>query len=80
MGWSMIREGGHEEMERELERAYNEGCEDGYEKAMREMRGGYGNRYDGQIYSGDMGRYDGEDYGDRRGVKGTGPYARYHRR
>ena len=76
MGWRIIGEGrggydGHEEeMERELQRAYEEGFEEG-------RRGGYGERRD---YGGDMDGYDGDGYGERRGVKGTGRYSRYRRR
>lgn len=79
MGWRIIGEGrggydGHEEeMERELQRAYEEGFEEG----RREGRGGYGERRD---YGGEMDGYDGDGYGERRGVKGTGRYSRYRRR
>ena len=78
MGWRIIGEGrgsfgGHEEeMERELRRAYEEGFEEG----RREGRGGYGER--GEY---DRGGYEYDDaYGERRGVRGTGPYSRYRRR
>lgn len=59
----------------EAQEAYEKGFEHGYRKAMEESRGGYGERYDG-------GDYDGGDdgYGERRGVKGTGPYAGEYRR
>ena len=70
----------------ELENAYYRG----YEDAMREIQGSrYGERGG---YSGDgRGGYgmrepwkedddDNYDYGERRGVKGTGPYSRYPRR
>ena len=61
---------------------YDEGYEDGYKagyrKAMKEAhseshRDGYGERIDG-----DSGGYHrrGDDYGERRGVPGTGPYSR----
>lgn len=56
---------------RELERARREG----YEDAMEEMRGGYGER--GGYDDDDNSMYD---YGERRGVRGTGPYSRYRRR
>lgn len=91
MGWQMFVEGrksrmggrDEEEFEDMLEQAYREGCEDGKRKAMHEMRGGYGERsgYPGGMDDGyDGGRYDGEGYGERRGVKGTGPYAGEYRR
>lgn len=65
MGWRVIGEGrsfgDNEDMERELKRAYDEGCRDGYEKAMMEReRGGYGERYN----DGRMGDYGDGGYGD----------------
>lgn len=85
MGWKMYEMGhgdfGRDDIEDREERAYREGCRDGYEKAMREMdgRGGYGERGydDGRIVDGDG---YGDGYGERRGVKGTGPYAGEYRR
>ena len=63
-------------MDRELEKAYKEG----YRAAMEEMDGRYGERGmrrrmddDGRIWD------DDDEYGERRGVKGTGPYARRRR-
>ncbi len=58
-----------------LQKAYDEGFEDGYRKAMKEAhsmgeRDGYGERMEGGGYQ----RRD--DYGERRGVPGTGPYSR----
>ena len=72
----------------ELEEAYHEGRRRGYEEAMREMggdrygergggssRGGYGER-ESRMFD----PYEREDmYGERRGVRGTGPYSRYRR-
>lgn len=61
----------------DIERAYRDGCKDGYRKAMEEVerrgygeRGGYGER------DGGYGERE-EGYGERRGVKGTGRYSRY---
>lgn len=73
------REWMREDFERDdsskLQKAYDEGYEDGYRKAMKEAhnmgeRDGYGERMDGGSYR----RRD--DYGERRGVPGTGPYSR----
>lgn len=72
-----------------LERAYRRGCKDGKEKgyrmAMEEMHG-YGQRggSSGGSGSGSGGGYgqrdwEEEDYGERRGVRGTGSYSRYRR-
>lgn len=103
MGWRAIAfgrsQGGEDEMDEMLEKAYKEGREHGYEQAMDEMhgRGGYGERggYSGGTggrsgsgggYSGGSygNRYDEEDddmdFGERRGVKGTGRYSRSRRR
>lgn len=85
MGWGKMYEFRHDDYGRDdddrEERAYKEGCRDGYEKAMREMdgRGGYGERGydDGRIIDGDG---YGDGYGERRGVKNTGPYAGEYRR
>lgn len=57
--------GERDEMEHKLREAYECGRED----AMREMQGDYGER----SYGGS------DDYGERRGVRGTGPYSRYRR-
>lgn len=78
MSWKAIAMGrGFDEGEdRELEEAYQEGMRKGYEKAMREMEGGrYGER-EGRMfdpYDRDYPDMDGR-YGERRGVKGSGPY------
>ena len=79
MGWKeygMGRSFEGEDMDRELEKAYKEG----YRDAMEEMDGRYGERGmrrrmddDGRIWD------DDDEYGERRGVKGTGPYARRRR-
>lgn len=79
MGWKvygMVRSFEGEDMDRELEKAYKEG----YRDAMEEMDGRYGERGmrrrmddDGRIWD------DDDEYGERRGVKGTGPYARRRR-
>ncbi len=66
--------------ESELERAYYQG----YEDAMREVHEGrYGERRD-MPDMGDGYGYprwqDNDSYGERRGVKGTGPYSHYPRR
>lgn len=84
MGWKVYGEGRSFEdgdgMERELKRAYEEGCRDGYERAMMERGGGYGERYnDGRMGDYGDGGYGDGGYGERRGVKGTGPYSRYRR-
>lgn len=65
-------------------RAYEEGFEEG----RREGRGGYGERGGygqgggyGERGEYDRGGYEYDDaYGERRGVRGTGPYSRYRRR
>ena len=68
--------------ETELENAYYRG----YEDAMREVQGGrYGERREmmpdmGDDYGYPRWRQDDDSYGERRGVKGTGPYSRYPRR
>ena len=79
MGWKVYGMGRSfegEDMDRELEKAYKEG----YRDAMEEMDGRYGEREmrrrmddDGRIWD------DDDEYGERRGVKGTGPYARRRR-
>lgn len=85
--------GGREDFEEMLEEAYEKGKEKGYRKAMSHMEGGYGERggYSGgtdTYMGGGYGRRDGmpymdddddDDYGERRGVRGTGPYSRYTR-
>ena len=78
MGWKVYGMGRSfegEDMDRELEKAYK-----GYRDAMEEMDGRYGERGmrrrmddDGRIWD------DDDEYGERRGVKGTGPYARRRR-
>ena len=60
-----------------LQQAYDQGYEDGYRKAMKEAhgmgnRGEYGERMD----SGGGYQRKTDDYGERRGVPGTGPYSR----
>lgn len=79
MGWKVYGMGRSfegEDMDRELEKAYKEG----YRDAMEEMDGRYGERGmrrrmddDGRIWD------DDDEYGERRGIKGTGPYARRRR-
>lgn len=79
MGWKVYGMGRSfegEDMDRELEKAYKEG----YRDAMEEMDGRYGERGmrrrmddDGRIWD------DDDEYGERRGVKGTSPYARRRR-
>lgn len=79
MGWKVYGMGRSfegEDMDLELEKAYKEG----YRDAMEEMDGRYGERGmrrrmddDGRIWD------DDDEYGERRGVKGTGPYARRRR-
>lgn len=79
MGWKVYGMGRSfegEDMDRELEKAYKEG----YRDAMEEMDGRYGERGmrrrmddDGRIWD------DDDEYGERRGVKGTGPYSRRRR-
>lgn len=79
MGWKVYGMGRSfegEDMDRELEKAYKEG----YRDAMEEMDGRYGERGmrrrmddDGRIWD------DDDEYGERRGVKGTGPYTRRRR-
>jgi hypothetical protein len=79
MGWKVYGMGRSfegEDMDRELEKAYKEG----YRDAMEEMEDRYGERGmrrrmddDGRIWD------DDDEYGERRGVKGTGPYARRRR-
>ena len=79
MGWKVYGMGRSfegEDMDRELEKAYKEG----YRDAMEEMDGRYGERGmrrrmddDGRIWD------DDDEYGETRGVKGTGPYARRRR-
>lgn len=77
------RNDGYGERE-EIERRMREAYECGYEDARREMRGGYGERrMDGYTPDGDGthgGEYAGDGYGERRGVRGTGPYSRYRYR
>ena len=70
-----MREDFQRDANSKLQKAYDEGFEDGYRKAMKEAhsmgeRDGYGERME----SGGYQRRD--DYGERRGVPGTGPYSR----
>ncbi len=78
MGWNNIRIMRDRDFEDdELREAYEEGCKEGYKKAMREMRGGYGERrMDDRPYDDD----DDDYMGERRGVKNTGPYGGEYRR
>lgn len=96
MGWSEMERGRRfmdDDFEKDdLERAYRRGCkhgeEKGYRMAMEEMRdeygerGGYSGSYSGGNSSGSYGErdWDDGDFGERRGVRGTGPYSRYRRR
>lgn len=90
MGWRVFGEshgfGNEEEIGRAMERAYSDGCREGYEKAKREMEmrySRYGERYNddrmmmGEDY--DNGYDDRDEFGERRGVRGTGRYSRYRR-
>lgn len=59
-----------------LQQAYDQGYEDGYRKAMKEAhsmgnRGAYGEREGAEGYQRKT-----DDYGERHGVPGTGPYSR----
>lgn len=78
----------------ELRRAYHKGMKKGYEKAQREMEEDgydddddddeYGERYGGGgMYGtsggGSNGGGGGGGYGERQGVRGTGPYSRVTR-
>ena len=79
---------GHDEFYdvNDLYKAYEDGCRDGWRAAMEEaQRGGYGERGGyGQREMGygqrdnypSQGGYNPDAYGERRGVKGTGPYSR----
>lgn len=93
--WRIIGEGrgfdGDDSMDQELEKAYKEGCRHGYQKAMEKMNGdddnygerGYSNSNPYASPGSNYGERDGmysESYGERQGVKGTGPYSRYRRR
>lgn len=96
--WRIIGEGrgfdGDDSMDHELEKAYKEGCREGYRKAMEEMNGnggGYGERNNynnsnpysngpSMNYGERDGGYSDGGYGERQGVKGTGPYSRYRYR
>lgn len=79
MGWKVYGMGRSfegEDMDRELEKAYKEG----YRDAMEEMDGRYGERGMRRRMDDDGRMWDDDDeYGERRGVKGTGPYARRRR-
>ena len=85
--------GEREYRDRELEEAYRCGREDMMKELMSRFGGNFGMRDDmggnygsnggnngnyGGGYSGGPG--EGGGYGDRRGVPGTGPYARRYRR
>lgn len=60
----------------EYDEGFEDGCKEGYRKAMEEMEyGGYGER---EGYGERGGGYGG-GYGERRGVKGTGRYSRSRR-
>lgn len=82
MSWKVLGMGrsfDNEDMERELEKAYKEGYREGMEEAEerygeRSGRGGYSNGSYGERM------WDDDEYGERRGVKGTGPYAGEYRR
>ena len=86
MAWNAIgiargSNGDDEQIDEMLEKAYRKG----YKKAMEEMHEGYGER--GGYSGGGRGGYgmrepwkEDYDYGERRGVRGTGPYSRYRRR
>lgn len=86
MGWNEMEKGRRfmdDDFDQdEVERAYRKGCEKGYRKAMEEMHEEYGERgsYSTGNYGGGYGQRDwDEDFGERRGVKGTGRYSRYRR-
>lgn len=79
---------GHDEYydERDLNKAFEDGRKQGWREAMEEAkhssygeRGSYGQR---EISYGQrdeypmQGSYTSDAYGERRGVKGTGPYSR----
>lgn len=75
--WTILEEGrddyGHDFGMREsgeVERAYREGCRHGYEKAMRETQGDFGER-GGSYRNGGERRY--YDMGER-----NRPYGRYY--
>lgn len=75
---------GHSGDDEEFDEMLQEAYEKGYRKGMREGRGGYGERegfHDGYPTRGGYGDRmdDDDDYSERRGVKGTGPYARRRR-
>lgn len=82
-----------EMLEEAYEEGCKKGEKKGYRKAMREMgedfgeRGGNSGSYSGGgsrggSYGNRMEEYDDDEYefGERRGVKGTGPYSRSRRR
>lgn len=86
MGWNAIGiargfNGDDDQMDEMLEKAYHKGRRD----MREEMEGGYGERGG---YGSSRGGYgnrdpwmdDDDEYGERRGVKGTGRYSRYRRR
>lgn len=67
---------GHRERDVELERAYREGCRDGYEKAVRESSGRYGERHGMADEYMRAGFRDDDDYryGERRGRDSRGRF------
>ena len=79
---------GHDEYydERDLDKAFEDGRKQGWREAMEEAKhSGYGERSNysqremsyGQREDYPMhGGYNQDGYGERRGVKGTGPYSR----
>ena len=79
---------GHDEYydERDLDKAFEDGRKQGWREAMEEAkhsgygeRGGYGQRemgYGQRDNYPSQGGYNQDAYGERRGVKGTGPYSR----
>lgn len=95
MGWKFVGVGrGYdgddyqdEMIDKKLKKIYHKGMEEGYDRAMEELEGGrFGERNEmyrmprsyerGNMFD-DM---DDDMFGERRGVKGTGPYSRVRRR
>lgn len=84
MGWNAIGiargfNGDDDQIEEMMEKAYRKGRKD----MREEMDGGYGERGYGRGGYGMRQPWmedDDDDYGERRGVKGTGVYSRYRRR
>jgi hypothetical protein len=95
MGWRILGESRRfDSDDDEIREAYEEGCRKGYKKAMKEIHEGgeYGERDDwdddddeygerGGSYGmrGGYGMMDMGGYGERQGVRGTGPYSRVTR-